>query len=179
MRFGQLPRSEHPLVALRPIEVDDLPLWAAYLSLPAVYEHTSWTFPTAADLAGYAGSESSRASSAPLRLAVATRSTNQLVGTIGFHTVSAENRSAELTYDLEPGMWGRGIVTYLGAVMVAWAHEHAGVVRVQATVLEANIRSIRVLERVGFVREGLLRSYRHVRGAPADFYMYAHLRPGR
>ncbi len=59
----------------------------------------------------------------------------------------------------------------------AWAHAHVGIARVQATVLDSNARSLRVLERCGFRREGLLRSYRMVRGTPGDFWMYSHL-PG-
>ena len=38
-----------------------------------------------------------------------------------------------------------------------------------------NERSRRVLERCGFRKEGLLRSYRMVGGTPRDFFMYAHV----
>ena len=44
-----------------------------------------------------------------------------------------------------------------------------------ATALESNERSARVLERCGYQREGLLRSYRLVRGQPGNFFMYSHL----
>ena len=175
MQFKVLPESDHPLVALRPIESADLPQWLDYLSLPAVYEHTSWNHPNLADLAPYVWQEATHTPSSLLRLAVAMRSNNQLAGTIGFHTVSPINRSAELAYDLAPQMWGRGIATHLCRLIVQWAHVHAALVRVQATVLQSNVRSIRVLERAGLEREGLLRSYRLVRGRPGDFYMYSHV----
>lgn len=48
-----------------------------------------------------------------------------------------------------------------------------GLWRVQATVLDANLASCRVLERCGFRREGLLAGYRLVRGQPRDVWMYA------
>jgi hypothetical protein len=38
-------------------------------------------------------------------------------------------------------------------------------------------RSARVLARCGFEREGLLRSYRMVRGVPGDFWIYWHVVP--
>jgi ribosomal-protein-alanine N-acetyltransferase len=44
-------------------------------------------------------------------------------------------------------------------------------------VLEANVRSAGLLERCGFLREGLLRSYRRVRGRSGNFYMYSHVLP--
>jgi ribosomal-protein-alanine N-acetyltransferase len=45
-------------------------------------------------------------------------------------------------------------------------------------VLTSNKRSIEVLQRCRFKREGLLRSYRMVRGRPGDFWMYSHVRGG-
>ena len=52
---------------------------------------------------------------------------------------------------------GKGIATELCRLAVQWAHGHANIIR--ATVLESNARSRRVVERAGFEREGLLRSY--------------------
>ena len=175
MQFDTLPESDHPSVVLRPIESTDLPVWLEYLNRPEVFEHTSWNGPRLEDLAPYVWSPEVRAPANLLRLAIASRSCNELVGTIGFHTVHPLHRSAELTYDLAPMHWGQGIATHLCRLVVKWAHEHANVLRIQATVLESNARSAGVLERVGFEREGLLRSYRLVRGTPGNFYMYSHV----
>jgi len=175
MQFDALPESDHDAVLLRPIEAADLPAWLAYLALPEVFEHTSWNHPTLDDLAHYLWSPAMREPAHLLRLAIACRASNQLIGTIGFHTVVPAHRSAELAYDFAPAWWGRGIATHLCGIVVRWAHAQANVLRVQATVLHTNARSIRVLERAGFAREGLLRSYRLVRGVPGDFYMYSHI----
>lgn len=177
MQFQSQPESTHPLVFLRPIAATDLTDWFNYLSLPVVYEHTSWAVTSAADLAPYAWSAEAATPSSPLRFAIADRANGQLVGTIGFHTVSAQNKTAELAYDLAPAVWGKGIATQLCNQLVPWAHAQAGLVRVQATALESNTRSMRVLQRCGFVHEGVLRSYRMVRGTPGNFHMYSHLLP--
>lgn len=173
MRFTVLPQSDHELVTLRPLTPADIPLWYEYLAMPVVFEHTSWNVHSPSELEHYA--VPSDLPSALLRLAIAERSTNQLVGTIGFHTVSPENRSAELAYDLSPPWWGKGIASHMCEAMVQWAHSHVGLLRVQASVLTSNNRSIEVLQRCGFKREGLLRSYRIVRGKPGDFWMYSHV----
>jgi ribosomal-protein-alanine N-acetyltransferase len=89
------------------------------------------------------------------------------------------NRTAEIAYDLSPRVWGKGIATSVCGQLVAWGHASAGLLRVQATVLESNTKSMAVLERCCFLREGLLRSYRLVRGRPGDFYMYSHVVPLR
>lgn len=142
---------------------------------PCVFQHTSWDHPIASDLDGYVGSEMSGDPDSRLRIAIASTSDDRLLGTIGFHTVSAANRSAEIAYDLHPEVWGLGLATHVVNTMVQWAHDAAAIWRVQATVLQSNHRSTRVLERVGFQREGLLRSYRWVRGTPGDFLMFAHI----
>jgi ribosomal-protein-alanine N-acetyltransferase len=175
VQFSTLPESGHEQVKLRPIAAADIPVWFEYLSMPAVFQHTSWNLQSPADLSHYDSSRQSRTPSSLLRLAIADRATDRLVGTIGFHTVSPEHHSAELAYDLSPSVWGRGIATHLCGVVVAWAHSQVGLRRVQATVLSSNNRSMRVLERCGFKREGLLQSYRFVRGSPGDFWMFAHV----
>ena len=175
MQFTSLPVSSHPDVLLRALEPADVPRWFAYLSQHKVFEHTSWDLRSADDLMRYADAVAARQPDTLVRFAIACRATNALIGTAGFHSVSSANRTAELAYDLSPAHWGRGIATAVGATLTEWALAQAGLQRVQATVLQSNQRSMRVLERCGFRREGLLRRYRLVRGTPGDFWMYARL----
>jgi [ribosomal protein S5]-alanine N-acetyltransferase len=175
MRFSSLPLLEHGIVVLRPITAADIQPWFRYLSQPEVYEHTSWNVQAAEELNHYAWKPEEFTPSSLLRFAVALRSNNELAGTAGFHTVSPQNETAELAYDIAPPYWGKGIGSAVCSALVNWAHSAASIVRVQATVLESNARSVAVLERCGFQREGLLRSYRMVRGKPGNFYMYAHV----
>ena len=175
MHFTRLPELKHEIVCLRALEVSDIDHWYDYLRLPLVFEHTSWNVRAASELASNAWSAQELSGSSPLRFAIALKSDNRLVGTAGFHTVSAANQSAELAYDLAPEIWGKGIATAVCKELVTWAHTCAKTVRVQATVLDSNERSARVLARLGFSREGLLRSYRLVRGVPGNFYMYSHV----
>jgi ribosomal-protein-alanine N-acetyltransferase len=177
MQFRALPRSDHTLVELRPIVDADIPLWFGYLSNPVVYEHTSWNVQSPEELAHYAWSASTREPESLTRFAIALRATNQFIGTAGFHSVAPHNRTAELAYDLAPPHWGKGIGTYVCGLLTEWAHQNCDVLRVQATALRSNERSVRVLARCGFEREGLLRSYRMVRGVPGDFWLYSHVVP--
>jgi [ribosomal protein S5]-alanine N-acetyltransferase len=175
MQFSVLPQSSNELIALRPIMAADVSAWFAYLSDRSVVQHTSWNLQSPSDLMPYVWGAEPATPSSRLRLAVVMRSTDELVGTAGFHTVSPENRSAEIAYDLSPTVWGKGLATYACGLLAHWGHDHVGLVRVQATVLESNERSAKVLQRCGFRCEGLLESYRFVRGKPGNFYMYAHV----
>lgn len=176
MHFTRLPQLKHDVVCLRALEERDIDDWYNYLRLPAVFEHTSWNVSAASELAPYAWSAQEHSASSPIRFAIALQSDDRLVGTAGFHTVSSVNQTAELAYDLVPEMWGKGIATAVCEELITWAHTCTKTLRVQATVLESNERSARVLDRLGFSREGLLRSYRLVRGVPGNFYMYSHIR---
>jgi [ribosomal protein S5]-alanine N-acetyltransferase len=175
MHFSSLPQLEHEFVLLRPIAAEDIQPWFRYLSQPVVYEHTSWNVQKSSELDHYVWKRDEFTESSLLRFAVALRSSNELVGTAGFHTVSAQNGTAEIAYDIAPDYWGKGIASAVCTELVNWAHTAATIVRVQATVLDSNIRSAAVLERCGFQREGLLYSYRKVRGKHGNFYMYAHV----
>ena len=175
MKFTALPAFEYEGVLLRALEASDIEAWYRYLSMPVVFEHTSWNLHEASELAPYAWLPEEFTPSSLLRFAIALKSTNQLVGTAGFHTVSPQNQSAEIAYDLAPELWGKGIATAVCRELVHWAHTCASVIRVQASVLQSNARSAAVLERCGFEREGLLRSYRIVRGVPSNFIMYSHV----
>ncbi|WP_245591352.1 GNAT family N-acetyltransferase [Derxia gummosa] len=175
MLYDSLPISDHELVELRPIVRSDIDRWYAYLSQPCVFEHTSWDLNSPEDLASHVLPLDGTSPEAMFRLAVSERASGLLVGTIGFHSVWPPDRRAELAYDLAPEIWGKGIGTHLVRLMVKWAHEHAGIARVQATVMPSNARSIAVLRNCGFEYEGLLRSYRVVRGRPGDFGMYSHI----
>jgi RimJ/RimL family protein N-acetyltransferase len=68
----------------------------------------------------------------------------------------------EVGYVLAPDARGRGVVTRALRLVVAWAFDELALARVQAFASPQNTRSIAVLERLGFSREGLLRAYRGV-----------------
>ncbi len=175
MRMVEAPASAYPGLSLRPLERTDLDAWYACLSQPEVVRHTSWNLDSKAALEPMFDAFESSDAESPRRLAIIEDASGQLVGTIGFHTVSAVHRTAEIAYELSPSHWGRGIATAMCAGVSAWAFHRYGWVRIQAAVLESNRPSARVLQRCGYRHEGLLRAYRMVRGEPGDFHLYARL----
>ncbi|AOJ05728.1 MULTISPECIES: GNAT family N-acetyltransferase [Burkholderia] len=175
MRIDAAPPSGYSGVSLRQLERSDVDAWYSYLKLPHVFEHTSWDLRSREDLMPmFDGFESTSAQSVR-RLAIIGDDDRKLIGTIGFHTVSDVNRTAEIAYDLSPSHWGRGIASAVCAAVTAWSFGAYGFVRVQGTVLKTHSRSGRVLHNCGYRYEGLLRSYRMVRGVPGDFALYSRL----
>jgi len=177
MGILKAPEISHREVALRNIRRGDAAAWYDYLKNPDVIRHTSWNLSAAEDLLPQFDLYESDAPDSPIRLAIATRADDRLVGTVGFHTISSINRSAELAYDLAPEYWGKSVMQAAAMALCQWGFEQAAYNRIQATVLETNSHSIQLLERMGFEREGYLRAFRMVRGIPGNFWMYARLHP--
>ena len=172
MRYTIAPIPDLDGLVLRPVELSDIPAWYEYLALPLVVEHTSWNLESAEDLRPLIESYNSDDPSTAIRFAIQA-SEGTFVGTIGFHTISTTNRTAELAFDLHPSWWGRGIAASCCRAAVSWGFSERNFFRIQATALDTNAPSIRLLERCGFTFEGKLKSYRIVRGVPRDFCLYA------
>ncbi|MBO9687138.1 GNAT family N-acetyltransferase [Roseateles chitosanitabidus] len=175
MRIESPPWLDLPGFALRQIERADRQAWYDYLSRPEVHARTSWNLRRPEDLDPLFDAFESTLAGSPCRLAVVDTNHDRLAGTIGFHTLSEVHRNGEIAYDLAPDYWGRGLATRLCATVTRWSFERLGLIRVQGTVLVGNAPSDRVLLKCGFQREGLLRSFRLVRGTPGDFTLYARL----
>lgn len=107
--------------------------------------------------------------------AIALKDSNQLIGTAGFNIISGTHLRAEISYDLDYSYWGKGIMLKTIKAILKFAESALGIVRVQATVIIDNERSIKVLERCGFKREGILKKYEIVEGQHKDYYMYARV----
>ncbi len=79
------------------------------------------------------------------------------VGAIGLRPGEDVHRlSAEIGYWLGEEFWNRGIATEAVKAVTEYAFETLEMVRVHAEVFEWNAASIRVLEKAGFVKEGVL-----------------------
>ncbi|MFT4226015.1 GNAT family N-acetyltransferase [Micropruina sp.] len=98
---------------------------------------------------------------------------------LGWCTVSSWNpdfRSASLGYILSQDAWGHGYATEAARALLRWAFDTLDLNRVQAEADTRNLASARVLEKLGFVREGTLREDCIVNGDVSDTWVYGLLR---
>ncbi len=82
-------------------------------------------------------------------------------------------KSGHFGYWLGEPYWGRGIMTDAVLAASQYALSHFGLVRLEAPVFAWNPASMRVLEKCGFVREGLLRRSVFKDGQIIDAVLYA------
>lgn len=104
----------------------------------------------------------------------------QAVGAIGIHPrVNEERHTAEIGYWLGEAYWGRGIATTAVRSLAQRALDETDLYRLFANVFSSNPASMRVLEKAGFQREGILRRAVVKEGVLLDTVVYALTRdPG-
>lgn len=90
------------------------------------------------------------------------KSDQKPIGTIGFHKWDRDHCHAEIGYDLIPDCWGQGYMTEATKEVVRFGFENMELNRIDAFVYVGNPRSLRVLEKMGFKQEGVLREYFHL-----------------
>lgn len=173
-----LPHVALDTVTLRPLRAADAPAWYGYLRDPRVVQDTSFDIHGLADVEALVRTLlAGTVHGTDARFAIARTSDDLLIGTIGLH--DPQQGAMELGYDLARAYWGRGIATQATRRVLAWGFEELDLQRIQATVVEGHSASVRVLEKCGFHKEGVLQDYRLCRGALRDFGMYAVLRRNR
>jgi RimJ/RimL family protein N-acetyltransferase len=96
------------------------------------------------------------------------------VGSIGLVRGSDVYRlSAEIGFWLAREYWGRGIMTEAVGAFTRYGFSQMGLLRIFAHVFEWNAASMRVLEKNGYVREGVLRKSAFKAGRAIDQVLYA------
>ena len=86
-----------------------------------------------------------------------------------------ENGTCEIGYCFLPEVWGHGYGAEAVEALVNFGVSETGVHRIFATIDLDNPASTRLVERLGFRREGVMRQDAFVRGAWKDSLIYALL----
>ena len=99
----------------------------------------------------------------------------RVVGGVG---LGAELRHAraELGYALARWLWGRGLMTEAVTAVIDTAFRRLPIRKISATANAENVRSTRLMEKVGMQREALLRQHRIQHGQTYDEVHHGLLR---
>ena len=108
--------------------------------------------------------------------AITERGADELIGTVTLTSWDERNRRMELGYMLSPAHWGKGLATEAVRRVLGFGFEQIGLHRVEAELDPRNVASARLLERLGFRYEGLLRERWWVYEEWCDSALYGLLR---
>ena len=107
--------------------------------------------------------------------AIADSASNEALGQIGLWLPDLMQGRASIGYWVAARHRGRGIAQHALALISTWGLDLPGVHRLELYVEPWNQASWRTAERVGYLREGLLRSWQTVGEERRDMYMYSLL----
>ncbi|MFF9495987.1 GNAT family N-acetyltransferase [Streptomyces flaveolus] len=110
------------------------------------------------------------------RLAVDRVADGAFIGWCTLNSWNPDFRSASLGYCYDEAAWGQGYATEAARALLGWAFDTLDLNRVQAEADTRNVASARVLEKLGFMREGTLREDCVVNGDVSDSWVYGLLR---
>ena len=98
-----------------------------------------------------------------------------MIGTIGFQEWSKEHKRADISYALLPEYWGVGYAAEAVCKAVSYGFEELGLKRIGAVVFTGNEASVKLLTKLGFQKEGVLRNYLYQNDVPYDTNIYSLL----
>lgn len=101
---------------------------------------------------------------------------DEIIGTVSVSNVSWGMGYAEIGYMLAASHHGQGLGTRAVSLLVDKLFGETDLQRLYALVAAENTPSCRLLERLGFAREGLMREHYVIQGARVDEVVYGLLR---
>ncbi|MBI5667699.1 MAG: GNAT family N-acetyltransferase [Chloroflexi bacterium] len=106
------------------------------------------------------------------------RETDQLIGLISLEQIDWPNGTAWMGVGIgEPEHRGKGYGSEAIRLLLKFAFHEINLHRVQLTVFAYNPAAITMYEKLGFVKEGIMRERLHRDGQRHDVLLYALLRP--
>ena len=109
--------------------------------------------------------------------AIESAAERAFLGFIGIVRYDAAGKTAELGYIVAPEARGRGVAARALGLLTTWCLDRLGLERVELRIDLANLPSLRLAERAGYVHEGVLRSMPFMDGLRVDLAVYSRL-PG-
>ena len=110
-----------------------------------------------------------------IRWGIALKGRNNIIGTIGFNSFQRNHR-ANFAYDLQFAYWNMGIVTEAAKEVICYGFKELEINRIEAEVMVGNLGSDKVLEKLGFKFEGILRDWLFWNGNHYDMKMFSLLK---
>ncbi|MFJ8530895.1 GNAT family N-acetyltransferase [Bacillus sp. NPDC094106] len=111
-----------------------------------------------------------------IRWGIVLKETNALIGTIGLNNLQLWSKRSEIGYDLHPSYWGKGYALEAAQEIITYSFRELGLFRIGAITYPENVTSCKMLSKIGFQKEGLLRGYIYQGDQQHDALVYSIIR---
>jgi len=110
-----------------------------------------------------------------IRWGIALKGTNNIIGTIGYNSYTT-NHKATIGYDLQTHYWNKGYATEALQKVIEYGFEQLHINRIEAEVMQGNIGSEKILNKLNFKNEGILRDWMYWNEKHYDMTMFSLLK---
>lgn len=163
-------------VALHTVEEDDLDFLAAARNDPAIRRPLTVNRPSNGEqVRAFFENAISEDDSASFLVCAAGDGEPEAVGSVVLFDEDQTAGTATVAYWVVPDEQGNGYCTEAAALLCEYAFGERRLNKLRADVLATNDASRSVLEKLGFVEEGLLREEKYVYGEYVDVHRYGLL----
>jgi ribosomal-protein-alanine N-acetyltransferase len=175
----EFPELETDRLILREMTLDDLKFYFHHFNNDKIVEGCCFTGPKSIEAAKeeielycIKPFKESRG----IRWGIVIKGSDKLIGTCGYYDWNKTADRAEIGYDLDPAYWGRGIMTEALSVALKHGFEKMRLNRIQAIIDSKNTRSMKLVQRLGFKKEGVLRQRSYFNGQFRDDVCFSLLK---
>ena len=164
--FSHIPVIETDRLILRGMRVSDAEDMFAYAHDPEVTKYLTWDAHASVDVSReyltYVGQRYRTGDC--YDWAVVSRADGRMIGTCGFTRMLFSDDAAEIGYVLNPAYQGQGLMTEAVSAVLRFGFDNLPLHRIEARFMQENLRSRRLMERVGMQFEGYAREAVLVKG---------------
>jgi [ribosomal protein S5]-alanine N-acetyltransferase len=163
---------------LRDFVEDDWKAVYAYQVNPHYSRYYNWTNRTEEEVKQLIRYNITSQATEPRRdfeLALVAKDVNRVIGSCHLRITDYDRREASIGYELDPLDWGKGYATEASKRLLNLGFDELGLHRIWSQVIAENLRSGRVLVRLGMRLEGRLRETEFIRDHWCDTLLYAIL----
>lgn len=168
-------RLTTPRLILRRFQASDLDSFVAYRADPDVARFQSWENFVRADGVAFIEEMSRQNPDTPgewFQFAIELKSDATMIGDCALHVYADRPNTAEIGFTLAPAHQGHGYAYEAVAGLLDYAFGNLKKSRIEALTDVRNVRSIAVLERLGFMRNAAMREPVEFKGEICREFLY-------
>lgn len=120
--------------------------------------------------------ESIKENNSMLEWGIFLKNSKTFIGMISLEEIDYDIRKAELGYWLAKNYWQQGYTYRAASLVLDYSFKTLNLQRIEAYIVKNNIGSMKLLEKLGFQQEGLLRRAALNKGKLVDRYIYSLLK---